>query len=97
MNNENTVFVTHGKGPFENAKNALSSLDLGFLKNKSILVKPNIGRMADPGLGINTHPEAIAGVLEVLKDCGLSKIAIGESPILGLRQWRLLKSQASIK
>ena len=78
------VFITHGRGPFLNAKDALSALDLGFLKNKTVLVKPNLGRKVQPGRGINTHPEAIRAVLEVLKDCGCSKIAIGESPILGV-------------
>jgi uncharacterized protein (DUF362 family) len=87
----NSIYITHGMGPFENVRKALSSIDLNFLKNKSVLVKPNIGRMAKPGKGINTHPEAIAGVLEVLKDFGCSRIAIGESPILGVNTMAAFK------
>jgi len=83
--NKKQVNITHGQGPFLNAKNALASLDLTFLKNKSVLVKPNLGRKVQPGRGVNTHPEAIRGVLDVLKDSGCSKIAIGESPILGVK------------
>ncbi len=83
--NKKQVFITRGQGPLLNAKNALSQLDLSFLKNKSVLVKPNFGRKVQAGIGINTHPEAIRGVLEVLKDCGCSRIAIGESPILGVK------------
>ena len=82
--NKKKVYVTHGNGPFINAVNALSALDIGFIKGKSVLVKPNLGRIAKPGRGVNTHPDAIAGVLEVLKDSRCSRIAIGESPILGV-------------
>lgn len=82
---DNKVFITHGNGPFLNAKNALQSLDLNFINNKSILIKPNIGRMAGPEKGINTHPLAIAGAIEALKKFNPIKIAIGESPIVGVK------------
>lgn len=81
---DNKVFVTYGEGALLNAKKALLSCELGYLKNKSVLVKPNIGRIASPGKGINTHPDAIAGVIEALQETGCAKIAIGESPILGV-------------
>ena len=85
MKKNNKVVVTHGKGPLINARNALSSLDLVFLKGKSVLIKPNIGRStSNIKKGINTHPEAIAGVIEALQDTQISKIAIGESPIVGV-------------
>jgi len=85
MLKDKRVIVTHGKGPFHNVKEALSKLDLKIIKNKSILIKPNIGRKAAAEKGINTHPQAVAGVIEVLKDNGAKKIAIGESPILGVK------------
>lgn len=50
-----------------------------------------MGRISKPGRGVNTHPDAIAGVLEVLKDCGCSRIAIGESPILGVNTLNAFK------
>ena len=56
MINDNKVIVTHGKGPLKNAREALSSLELSFLKGKSVLIKPNIGRSASKTKkGINTH------------------------------------------
>jgi uncharacterized protein (DUF362 family) len=86
MNKDNKVIVTHGNGPFENIKEALSSLDLKFLKGKSVLIKPNIGRSTSKSKkGINTHPQAIAGVIEVLQEVKVKKIAIGESPIVGVK------------
>ena len=69
MKHDNKVIITHGKGPFKNAKEALGSLDLNFLKGKSILIKPNIGRSTSKEkMGINAHPEAIAGAIEVLQE-----------------------------
>jgi len=73
---DNKAFVTYGEGAFLNAKKALLSCDLTRLKGKSVLIKPNIGRIASPGKGINTHPDAIAGVIEALQESGCSKIAI---------------------
>ena len=81
----NKVIVTHGKGPLKNVKEALNSLDLKFLNGKSVLIKPNIGRStSNSKKGINTHPDAIIGVIEVLQEVQVSKIAIGESPIVGV-------------
>ncbi len=85
MKQDKKVVVTHGNGPFENAKNALLGLDLSRLKGKSVLIKPNLGRFTDATTGINTHPQAIAGVIEALQQAGSTKIAIGESPILGVK------------
>jgi uncharacterized protein (DUF362 family) len=85
MKKDNKVIVTHGEGPFLNAKKALSSIDLSFLKGKTVLIKPNIGRSTkNTKKGINTHPQAIAGVIEALQEAQADKIAIGESPIVGV-------------
>lgn len=86
------VSVAYGKGPFINTVQALSSIDLSIIKGKSILVKPNIGRQVGPGKGINTHPEAIAGVIEVLLDNGAKKITIGESPIVGINAFKAFET-----
>ncbi|MBN2547208.1 MAG: DUF362 domain-containing protein [Spirochaetes bacterium] len=88
---DNKIFVESGNGPLLNAKRALSALDLSKIKNKKVLIKPNIGRLVAPEKGINTHPQAIAGVIEALKDAGIKKIAIGESPILGVNTMEAFK------
>lgn len=84
MIKDDLVSVAGKKGPFQNIKDSLSKLDLSCVNDKKVLVKPNIGRSASPGRGYNTHPEAIAAVLEVMKDAGVSDIAVGESPLVGV-------------
>jgi len=84
MKKNNRVFVTSGNGPFINAKTALLKLDPQIISNKTILIKPNMGRLTGPEKGINTHPQAVAGVIEALQEMGAASIAIGESPILGV-------------
>lgn len=82
--NKKNVAISYKNGPFLNAKEALSALNLQKIRGSKILIKPNIGRAAQPGQGINTYPDTVAGVIEVLKDAGASVIAVGESPIVGV-------------
>ncbi len=82
--NKDKVGIAFGRGALANAKTALSFIDLSAVKGKSVLIKPNSGRAAHPGQGINTDPQAVAGVIEMLKDAGASYIAVGESPIVGV-------------
>lgn len=84
MNRDDLVSVAGGKGPFNNVKKALSELDLSRLKNQKVLVKPNIGRSASPGRGYNTHPQAVAAILDVMREIGVSELAVGESPLVGI-------------
>ncbi len=81
---QHTIYVTRGQGPFENARAALAQIDPFLYQGKSVLIKPNAGRITHPASGINTHPEALAGVIEALQKGGAGKIAIGESPIVGV-------------
>ncbi len=80
----NVVVVSKGMGPFDNVISALAGLNLNFIKGKSVLIKPNIGRSAKKTKGVNTHPDAVAAVVEVLKEANAAKIAIGESPLVGV-------------
>lgn len=78
------VGIAGRKGPFENTISALSCLDLSIIKDKRVLIKPNVGRAAKPEHGYNTHPEAVAAVIEMVKKSGAKEIAIGESPLVGI-------------
>jgi len=82
MNNQ--IAITYKNGPFLNAKRALASLDLTLVQGKSVLIKPNCGRVVGKERGINTHPEAVAGVIEALQAAGAARIVVGESPIVGV-------------
>ena len=84
MKHKAIVSISGKKGPFENVKNALAALDLTPLKGKRVMIKPNMGRAATFGHGYNTHPQAIAGIIEMVKDSGANKIAIAESPLVGV-------------
>ena len=82
--NKPIVSIAGKQGPFENVVKALSALDLTSIKGKSVLIKPNIGRAASIGRGYNTNPQAIAGVIETMQKAGASKVAVGESPLVGI-------------
>lgn len=84
MIRDDLVSVAGREGPFNNIKKALSKLDLNHLRGKKVLIKPNIGRSASPGRGYNTHPQAIAAVLEAMREIGVSNLAVGESPLVGI-------------
>lgn len=78
------VSVAAKNGPYQNVVNALNQLDLSSLKDKRILIKPNVGRIAPPESGYNTNPEAVAALIDVLRNLGAADVAIGESPIVGV-------------
>ncbi|MGA1823572.1 MAG: DUF362 domain-containing protein [bacterium] len=78
------VSIAGGEGPYKNILKSLSPLDLSVLKGKKVLIKPNCGRIAKEGSGINTHPQAVAAVIDALHNAGASFVAIGEGTILGV-------------
>ena len=84
MNHKELVSISGKAGAFENVKEALGRLDLSYVKGKTVLIKPNMGRSASIGKGYNTHPDTISAVVEVMHDAGASEIAIGESPLVGI-------------
>jgi uncharacterized protein (DUF362 family)/Pyruvate/2-oxoacid:ferredoxin oxidoreductase delta subunit len=51
-------------------------------KDDSVLLKPNILGGRDPKKAITTHPVFFEAVIHVLKDYGVKKIALGESPAI---------------
>ncbi|MBN2711697.1 MAG: DUF362 domain-containing protein [Planctomycetes bacterium] len=77
------VVVTHGEDAYHNALKALSAFDLSPAKGKRVLLKPNVGRNADPGAGVTTNPEVVAAAIDAFRAAG-AEVAIGESPISGV-------------
>ncbi len=77
------VFVSTGKGPYENTCRALNHIDLSPVKGKHILLKPNAGRIAQAGDAVTTEPQVIAAAIDLFKNAG-AQVAIGESPITGV-------------
>jgi len=78
------VHVAHGRGAYGNTVEALRGVDLSAVRGKRVLLKPNIGRVALPGMGVTTHPEVVAAAIDVFREAG-AEVAIGESPIVGVK------------
>jgi uncharacterized protein (DUF362 family) len=77
------VFVAQGQGPYENTRNALAGVDLAAVRGKRVLLKPNMGRVAQAGSGVITHPDVVAAAIDCFQEAG-AEVAIGESPITGV-------------
>lgn len=86
------VGIEASRGAYENVKSALNRLDLSFIKGKTVLVKPNAGRVVPPNSGVNTSPDAVAGCVDAMMEAGASRVAVGESPILGVKAIPALES-----
>lgn len=79
-----SVHVTHGADAYANAVQALEPFDLSPVSGKKVLLKPNVGRMSEPGSGVNTNPQVVAAAIDVFRQAG-ADVAIGESPITGVK------------
>ncbi len=62
----------------------MQPLDLGPVRGKRVLLKPNAGRVASPGSGVTTHPDVVAAAIDVFREAG-AEVAVGESPIVGVK------------
>ncbi|MBN2139035.1 MAG: DUF362 domain-containing protein [Sedimentisphaerales bacterium] len=78
-----SVFWASGDNPYENTRQVLSHIDLSPSKSKRVLLKPNVGRNAQLGTGVTTHPEVVAAAIDVFREAG-ADVAVGESPITGV-------------
>ena len=54
-----------------------------FEKNQSILLKPNLLRAFHPSHCVTTHPVVLEATCRVLRDMGMGKIDISDSPAMG--------------
>lgn len=77
------VHVAQGGGPYANTRQALQRVDLGPVRGKRVLLKPNMGRVAAAGSGIVTHPEVVAAAIDAFREAG-AEVSVGESPIVGV-------------
>lgn len=60
----------------------LDKLDIPDLTGKTVLLKPNVGRVVDPNQAVNTNPDAVSAVFHYLKEIFKAKYIIGDSPII---------------
>ena len=60
----------------------LDQLEIPNLTGKTILLKPNVGREADPKQAINTNPEVVSAVFNYLRNKFNARYMLGDSPII---------------
>ena len=77
------VQVAHGEGAYGNTRRALEAVDLGPVRGKRVLLKPNTGRVAAPATGVTTHADVVAAAIDAFREAG-AEVAVGESPIAGV-------------
>ena len=78
------VYVSGGLGAYDNTRWVLSRIGLDPARGKRVLLKPNAGRMARGGSGINTDPVVVAAAIDAFREAG-AEVAVGESPITGVK------------
>ncbi|MBC8206157.1 MAG: DUF362 domain-containing protein [Kiritimatiellaeota bacterium] len=78
------VHVAHGPDAYANTLAALKEVDLSPVKGKTVLLKPNVGRMSEFGTGVNTNPQVVAAAIDAFRAAG-AEVSIGESPITGVK------------
>ncbi len=84
------VHITHGPDAYTNTIEALKMVDLSPVSGKTVLLKPNVGRMAEAGTGTNTNPQVVAAAIDAFRDAGAA-VAVGESPISGVKTMESFK------
>lgn len=60
----------------------LSNIKIRDLNGKKVLLKPNVGREADPKTAINTNPDVVKAIFDFLNSKFDAKFFIGDSPII---------------
>lgn len=83
--NDNNVYST--------LLDVINSSTLPPIKDKIILVKPNILSDAKPEMSVTTHPAVIRALLKILKEKGAKKILVGDSPGLHTPAFKAKNSQ----
>jgi uncharacterized protein (DUF362 family) len=84
------IHVAHGANAYANTMAVLDAVDLSPVDGKTVLLKPNIGRMAEFGTGVNTNPQVVAAAIDAFRAAGAT-VAIGESPITGVKTMEAFK------
>lgn len=79
------VSVAKGESPYETTLEVLSRLEPPNVKGLRVLLKPNASRLLPSDRGANTNPQVVAAALDYFRELGAAEVAVGESPITGVR------------
>lgn len=80
------IILKHHDTPAVMAQRALDGIlaEPSTFAGKTVLIKPNIGRVSSPGTGVCTHPEVVRGVIHAVRAHGAADILVGDGPIWGV-------------
>ena len=83
------IYFRYGAEPSAMAEEALSAAFAEqqareSLRGKTILLKPNVGRVSRPGTGVCTNPEIVRGAVRAAKALDPARILVGDGPIWGV-------------
>jgi len=76
------VSLTRNENIHEAVISCLDHLNIPDMAGKNVLLKPNVGREAEPRSGINTNPDVVSAIYYYLKKRYNAKFFIGDSPII---------------
>ena len=79
----NSYHTNHIESFVRESVNLLENQRQLFSPSNKILLKPNLLRGFEPGRCVTTHPALIEAVCRVLKDLGINKIDLSDSPAIG--------------
>ncbi|MCY1151435.1 MAG: DUF362 domain-containing protein [Sphaerochaetaceae bacterium] len=74
-------------------KDIIENSDMPKVKNKTILLKPNILSDSKPEACITTHPAVLTALIRLLKEMDAKKILVGDSPGLHSPKFKPKKSK----
>lgn len=87
MSSNPTVFVTRCDNyqesfpdAFRKLMDATGWLDSMSLRGKRVLIKPNLLTDRKPEQAVTTHPAVLRQTIRFLKEAGVGRICVGDSP-----------------
>ena len=78
------IAFRQGAAASDMAFDALAAVFADNWQGATVLVKPNVGRVAAAGSGVCTAPDVVRGVVRFFKAHGAGRILVGDGPIWGV-------------
>lgn len=82
LRNDRVVSIERNENITLAVNSCLDQLDIPDLTGKTVLLKPNVGRVVDPKQAVNTNPDVVSAIFHYLKEKFKARYLIGDSPII---------------
>lgn len=93
--NQFRIGIRHGDNPAAMTIEVLREVVTRNFRNKSVLIKPNLGFLSSSGTGIVTHCEVVRGVIRFMKEAGALPF-VGDSCIFGVNQQEAFEKSGAL-